>query len=234
MAKLPILMYHKLSRSESVGLTIAVDRLEAQFQFLAKQGYTTYHLSELSQLQKLPKQKNIVITFDDGYVSQLEFAIPLLEKYQIKATFFIPMGYLGAEDRWNELTAPIMDAATLAGLNPMHVELAYHSFAHQPYHQMTMADIERDTLQAFTVASEHALPMAPFVAYPYGKYPRKDPMKAEFFQHLETEQFIFGLRIGNRLNAFPFKNPYEVQRLDVKGDWSLKKFRRKIKFGKLG
>jgi peptidoglycan/xylan/chitin deacetylase (PgdA/CDA1 family) len=232
VAKLPILMYHKVASHKSEGLTIAVDRLEAQFQFLSEAGYQSYHLSELANLAQLPKKKNIVITFDDGYVSQLELALPLLLKYNLKATFFIPLKYVGDRDRWNQETEPIMDPATLKGLPPTTVELAYHSFAHQMYHQISLEVIEEDTRQAFSVASENALRLAPFLAYPYGKYPRKEPEKAQFFQQLKKNQFVYGLRIGNRVNSFPFQNPYEVQRIDVKGQWSLKKFRRKIKFGK--
>ena len=233
MAKLPILMYHKVSATESMGLTIAAERLEAQFQFLSENNYRSYHFSELADLRKLPKKKNIVITFDDGYVSQLEFAIPLLQKYNLKATFFIPLKYVGGSDDWNENTAPIMDAETLRSLHPMTVELAYHSYEHKKYHHLSPKEVEVDTLNAFEAASESALPLGPYLAYPFGKFPRKDPEKAQFFQQLEKHQFKYGLRIGNRLNNFPFPDPFEVQRIDVKGQWKLKKFKRKIKYGNL-
>ncbi len=226
-------MYHKISATESKGLTIASEDLEEQFRFLADKGYHTYHFSELSQFQRLPKKKNIVITFDDGYVSQLEFAVPLLKKYSLKATFFIPLKYMGAADQWNENTAPIMDAETLKALDPRVIELAYHSYAHQKYNELSPAQIEADTQKAFATASAHALPLGPYLAYPFGKYPRKNPKKSQFFQQLENHQFTYALRIGNRLNAFPFRDPFEIQRIDVKGEWDLKKFRRKIKFGKL-
>jgi len=226
-------MYHKVSAEESKGLTIASERLEAQFRFLAENNYRSYHLSELVNLEKLPQKKNIVITFDDGYVSQLEFAVPLLQKYNLKATFFIPLKYVGGMDDWNDITAPIMDADTLHSLNPLTVELAYHSYAHRKYNQLSPDEREADTLKAFNVASKNALPFAPYLAYPYGKFPRKDPEKVDFFQQLENHKFVYGLRIGNRLNTFPFPNPFEIQRIDVKGQWKLKKFRKKLKYGNL-
>ena len=40
-------------------------------------------------------------------------------------------------------------------------------------------------------------------------------------------------RIGNRVNKFPFKNKYEIQRIDIKGQDSLLKFKLKLRFGKL-
>ncbi len=123
MAKLPILMYHKVSSTESKGLTISAEKLEEQFQYLADKDFQTHHFSSLSILKKLPKKKkNIALTFDDGYVSQLEYVVPLLQKYNLKATFFIPLKYIGKEEEWNEERAPIMDFDALRSLNPTIVE----------------------------------------------------------------------------------------------------------------
>lgn len=233
MSKLPILMYHQVDRNENVGLIISVEKLEAQFQFLAENGYSSYHLSELLQLRKLPAKKNIVITFDDGYVNQLDYAYPLLQKYKLKATFFIPLKYIGGEDGWNSPTSPIMDIEALKSFDPTVVELAFHSYEHKRYSELSKDQIEADTQKALDVVSENALPFGPYLAYPYGKFPRKDPEKSLFFQQLQERDFQYGLRIGNRLNTFPFKNPFVIQRIDIKGEYSLSKFRRKIKYGKL-
>ena len=50
---------------------------------------------------------------------------------------------------------------------------------------------------------------------------------------LKKHNLDYGFRIGNRLNIFPFKDDYEIQRLDIKGEDSIFKFKLKIKFGKL-
>lgn len=226
-------MYHKVSASQSEGLTISVVKLEAQFQYLSENGYRSYHLSELMNLVKLPSKKSVVITFDDGYESQQEYVIPLLEKYGLKATFFIPLKYIGKTDAWNTPSFPLMNVAQLKSINPMVVELGYHSFAHQKYNELSLSEIEDDTQLAFETASENTLPLTATLAYPYGKFPRKNPEKELFFNHLQAKQFVYGLRIGNRVNRFPFKNPYEINRIDVKGEYSLGKFKRKLKFGKL-
>lgn len=226
-------MYHKVSASESKGLTISISKLEAQFQYLSENGYTSYHLSELMELQQLPSKKSVVITFDDGYVSQMEYAIPLLEKYGFKATFFIPLKYIGESDSWNEVSFPLMNLEQLQSLNPNTVELGYHSYAHQKYNELSLSEIEKDTQLAFEIVSKNKLPFTATLAYPYGKFPRKNPEKQHFFNHLKEKQFAFGLRIGNKVNSFPFKNPYEINRIDVKGEFSLSKFQRKLKFGRL-
>ena len=233
MAKLPILMYHNVTSAEGEGLTIGLKKLEEQFSYLSKGNYKCHHFKDLLKLKKLSSKRNIVITFDDGYVSQLELVVPLLKKYKLKATFFVPLYYLGKTDEWNTKSLPIMTAEQLRSLDPSVVELGFHSFYHRKYHELSEEEIEEDTLQCFKIVSEESLPFSPVLAYPYGKYPRDISGKKQFIELLKKHIFQYGLRIGNRVNHFPFKKPFEIQRIDIKGEFSLKKFKRKIRFGKL-
>ncbi len=228
-------MYHDISLTKSEGLTISIAKLEQQFKWLVKNNYKTYHLSELEQLKTFLNKKNIVLTFDDGFVSQLELALQLLEKYNLKATFFIPLAYLGKKDEWNaaEIQQPIMTLEQLKSLNPNLIELAYHSFYHRKYDELSAVEISEDSKKCFNFVKENKLIFFPAVAYPYGKYPRETEAKPTFFNQLKNENFKYGLRIGNRLNSFPFKNPFEIQRIDVKGEFTLSKFKSRIKWGKL-
>tara|TARA_B110000238_G_C15939356_1_gene358259 strand:+ start:35 stop:739 length:705 start_codon:yes stop_codon:yes gene_type:complete len=233
MSKIPILMYHDVSLHRSEGLTIGISDLEAQLQYLDKQNYTSYHCKELMHLTKLDSKNNIVITFDDGFISQLELAVPLLKKYNFKATFFIPLKYLGQNDKWHTNSKNIMTAEMLNTLDPDVIELAYHSYAHDKYHELTKIEIEADISKSFDVVFSNKLQMTNSLAYPYGKYPKGKTKKKIFIEQLLTHQFQYGFRIGNRINKFPFKNPFEIQRIDVKGEFSLNKFKRHLKWGKL-
>lgn len=232
MAKLPILMYHNVTAEKGEGLTISVEKLEKQFKHLAENGYKTYHFRELDKLKTLPKGKNIVITFDDGYVSQMELALPLLKKYKLKATFFVPLDFLGKTDTWNTSSLKIMTAEQLKNLEPKIVELGFHSFYHKKYTSLSNAEIEADTRRCLEFVSENELNFSPVLAYPYGKFP-KEKKRNEIFKKILSQNGIeYGLRIGNRTNTFPFKKPFEIQRIDVKGEFSMLKFRQKIRFGK--
>ncbi|MEH6764562.1 MAG: polysaccharide deacetylase family protein [Aequorivita antarctica] len=233
MAKLPILMYHHITVEEGKGLTISVEKLEKQLKHLAENGYKTFHLKELLQIKDLPKGKNIVITFDDGYVSQMELAIHLLKKYKLKATFFVPLDFLGQTDSWNTSSLEIMTAEQLKSLDPKIVELGFHSFYHKKYTELSNAEIEADTRRCLEFVSENNLNFSPILAYPYGKFPKEKTPNEIFKKILSANGIQYGLRIGNRINNFPFKKLYEIERIDVKGEFSLLKFRQKIRFGKL-
>ena len=236
MARLPILMYHGVCQNmnDSKGLTIGVDVLEAHFAYLEKNGYQTFHFSELQHFHNnaLPK-KSVIITFDDVYVNQLVFAYPLLQKYRLKATFFIPFKYVDGFDYWNKNLNKIMSVEQLKSLDESIVELGLHSFNHGDYSDMSIEEIESDFEQCKSFVQTHKLPVNNVLAYPFGKYPRKNPEQNDFFKCLHRNRMAFGLRIGNRVNRFPFKNNYEVQRIDIKGEDSLGKFKLKLKLGKL-
>lgn len=88
---IPILMYHHVSETTGEGDTIRVDRFEEHMAALWEAGYTAVTFDDLrtyvEQGRELP-EKPVVITFDDGYESNLSLAAPILKKYGMKATVF--------------------------------------------------------------------------------------------------------------------------------------------------
>ncbi|MCX7549981.1 polysaccharide deacetylase family protein [Xanthomarina sp. F2636L] len=237
MPKLPILMYHSVSSNleESKDLTIAVSKLEEQFAYLKENGYQSLHFKDIQTIKGasgFPK-KAVIITFDDVYVNQLELAYPLLNKYKFKACFYVPFKYVNGTDSWNTDDENIMSVAQLKSLDPEVIELGMHSFSHKKYHEMSVEEIQSDFDLCKEFIVENKLEVHNTLAYPYGKYPRKGVEKEQFFDLLQKNQIAYGLRIGNRVNRFPLKNNYEIQRLDIKGEDSLATFKRKLKFGKM-
>lgn len=92
--KVPVLMYHHLSEkaSEWNSLTVSPKKFKEDMQMLKKEGYTAVHLSQLVDFvyngTPLP-EKPIVITFDDGYASNYQYAYPILKELDMKATIFM-------------------------------------------------------------------------------------------------------------------------------------------------
>ena len=43
----------------------------------------------------------------------------------------------------------------------------------------------------------------------------------------------FAVRIGNRINRFPFKDPYELNRIDIRGTDNFFAFKTKIRKGRM-
>ena len=232
---LPIMMYHSIVTdcNQSVDLSISLKKLEQQLEYLVDQKFTTFHFSELEHLKKTPF-KSVVLVFDDVTECHLTHAYPLLKKYNLKATFAIPFKYIGQTDSWNDGTKKIMCLEQIKSLDPAIVELAQHSYEHRPYSSLTKLEIDEDFANANIVITTEQLQVAPVLAYPYGNFPKKGLSNQEFKKSLEEHNIKFGLRIGNRPNLFPFKDNYEIKRIDVKGQDSLLAFKIKLRIGKIG
>lgn len=96
--KIPILMYHHLLKNEenrqflNNPSVLAVERFEEQMKVLHDNGYKTITLSQLEGFInghiKLPK-KSVMITFDDGYLSNYRYAYPILKQYGYTAAIFM-------------------------------------------------------------------------------------------------------------------------------------------------
>lgn len=234
MSRLPILMYHNITPNDekSLDLTLSTQKFEAQLQYLKEQKFTSFFVSELYK-KEIISNKSVVITFDDVTQNQLLYALPLLKKYAMKATFFIPFSYIGKEDLWNDGSEKIMTIEQLKSLDKEVVELGHHSFFHKKYSSLSNEEIQDDFDKSFNLISENNLKVYPALAYPYGNYPKKGNHKANFFQLLEKNNIKMAFRIGNRVNRFPFKNKFEIQRIDIKGQDSLFTFKWKLRLGKL-
>ena len=87
----PILMWHNLAEESSGDMTISVSAFRAQIEALYDAGFETVSLQQLYDYvhygTELP-EKPIVLTFDDGYFSNYEYAFPILQEYGMQATIF--------------------------------------------------------------------------------------------------------------------------------------------------
>ncbi len=87
----PVLMWHNLAEESSGDMTISVDTFRAQIEALHEAGFKTVSLQQLYDYVRfgteLP-EKPIVLTFDDGYFSNYEYAYPILREYGMQATIF--------------------------------------------------------------------------------------------------------------------------------------------------
>jgi peptidoglycan/xylan/chitin deacetylase (PgdA/CDA1 family) len=234
MLKLPILMYHNVTPNDdkSIGLTISTKKFEAELKYIVDNGYTSYFVSEICNKTEI-SQKSLIITFDDVTENQLLYALPLLKKYTVKATFFIPFSYVGKSDLWNDGSEKIMTIEQLKSLDPDFIELGHHSYFHRKYDTLTSEEIQDDFDKSFEFIAKNDLKVYPVLAYPYGNFPKKGNKKTEFIQLLKKNNIKMAFRIGNRVNKFPFKNKFEIQRIDMKGQDSLFTFKWKLRLGKL-
>ena len=133
---LPILMYHGILKDPARGgdYVISPQLLESDLAFLKSRGYTSMLPSELYEAvtkgEALPP-KPVMITFDDGFLNNLTYGLPLLEKYDMEATVAVVGSY---SERFSDTPDPNPAYAHLSWdditelTQSGRVEIANHSY----------------------------------------------------------------------------------------------------------
>lgn len=90
------------------------------------------------------------ITFDDGFVSVIENALPELELRNIPATFFVPTGLLGGPPAWVKANSParhqrVLSAEQLASLKDHRLlAIGSHSISHPNFQELDPAQARHE------------------------------------------------------------------------------------------
>jgi peptidoglycan/xylan/chitin deacetylase (PgdA/CDA1 family) len=121
-----------------------------------------------------PRQGNwAAITFDDGYASVHEYALPALREAAATATVFVVAGSVDGWNEWDQaegdVPEPILSQAQIAELRAAGVEIGSHGMTHA--HLTRLPDARAWTEIADSKSSLEDMMQAPvdFFAYPYGE-----------------------------------------------------------------
>ena len=129
---MPILMYHDLTQdpNKTSSMTITDERFRLDMEFLASFGYTPLLPSEVEEIgegkRSLPARP-VMITFDDGYLSNYTIAAPILQQTGMKATVALIASHIKDADdtdssrhslNWNEVKS-MYDSGSSSAPIPM-------------------------------------------------------------------------------------------------------------------
>jgi peptidoglycan/xylan/chitin deacetylase (PgdA/CDA1 family) len=129
-----ILMYHAVADVSHDPNLLAVSprRFAAQLAWLARRGLRGVAVGPLVAALRADRARGLVgITFDDGYVSVLENAVPELVRRGFTATVFVISDRLGGRNDWDSGTPwPLLSGAQLGELAAAGMEIGSHSATH--------------------------------------------------------------------------------------------------------
>jgi peptidoglycan/xylan/chitin deacetylase (PgdA/CDA1 family) len=167
------------------------------------------------------------VTFDDGFVSVLENALPELELRHIPATFFVPTGSLGGPPAWVNAASParhqrVLSAEQLAGLKDHRLlAIGSHSISHPNFLKLSPAQAQRELEQSKAQLEAILGHQVRLFSFPHGAYDSQtiDLARAAGYDRVFTI---------NPCNAFTGPDNFVIGRVLVDpGDWPLE-FRLKV------
>jgi peptidoglycan/xylan/chitin deacetylase (PgdA/CDA1 family) len=139
----PILSYHRVvpvvPPDDVTGNCLSMGIFERQLRWLVQRGYCCIPLEKLnpgsasSTSQGLPSRA-VVITFDDGYADNYEYALPLLQKYGFTATIFLVTGSIGGTNAFdtgaNDTSVPMLSLSQIEEMQQAGITFGSHSVTH--------------------------------------------------------------------------------------------------------
>lgn len=174
--RVPVLLYHDISKFLQDDYTLSPAQFAAQMEWLYSEGYQTLFLDELRSVPEGTLEKKIILTFDGGYASFIDYVLPLLEIYQFKGTLnligqkvgtFIHLGGNRPLLSWDECRYLLR-----SGL----VDLGCHTYGlHHSRGVLSVSDSElQSDLQQFQeVAMRETGRSFKVLAWPYGLFREK-------------------------------------------------------------
>lgn len=167
------------------------------------------------------------VTFDDGFISVLENALPELEQRKIPATFFVPTGCFGGPPAWVKPDAParqqrVLTVEQLVALRAHPIlEVASHSISHPNFLKLDPGQARRELAESKARLESILGHKVPLFSFPHGKC---DAQTIALARSVGYER-VFTI---NPCNAFTGPDNFVTGRVLVDpADWPLE-FRLKI------
>lgn len=201
-AGVPILAYHRVNDDNEL-YSIKPAEFEKHMKYLADSGYTALSLSEMFEAfagkRDMPR-KPVVITFDDGYADNYLTALPIMEKYGMKATVFIIPGQVGQPEylTWEQAKA----------LQKRGTEIGSHTLSHAALSEITGAEQVRELAESKAILERNLATPIVYLAYPYGKF---SPGLFEILREAGYQAACTGVTGLN----FQGTNPYALKRINI-------------------
>ncbi len=210
----PILAYHSVLDNPSNDTDISIRKFTKQMEYIAKNKYDTLSLDEFFSWKnnKRKIKKSVVLTFDDGTSSFYNTVVPILKKYNLKATVFIIEGMI---DKDGYMTKEELDKLKLE----KNINVMYHG---TNLHNMDLA--YSNDYEIYNKDLKLGKDKYSYYAYPFG---------------ITNDNYKKALKNNNYKLAFLYQKskwavkndqPYEIPRVPIYNSTNFIKFIIKITF----
>jgi peptidoglycan/xylan/chitin deacetylase (PgdA/CDA1 family) len=167
-----ILMYHAVAdvTEDPNLLCVTPGRFAEQMAWLERHGLRGVSVGTLTGAMRAGTSRGLVgITFDDGYTSVLESALPELARRGFTASVYVISGRMGGTNEWDAGPSwPLLSAGQVRDLAAAGLEIGSHGATHIRLAGLTAAELAAEVGGSRAALTGIAgTPIRGF-AYPYG------------------------------------------------------------------
>jgi peptidoglycan/xylan/chitin deacetylase (PgdA/CDA1 family) len=221
-----ILAYHRVSRDRDF-LSVPPDDFRRHLELVLEHGFTPLPLQRAVELLARGgalEDRAVCVTFDDGYLDNVEAALPHLDELGIPATIFLPTDVISgaATYHWYETPPPALtwDDARAAAAGGV-VAFEAHGTTHR-----SLPTLSDDELRAELVDSKETIerelggPVRVF-CYPAGRHGDREARMAQAVGYAAAVTTQPGVNV-------PGTDPFRLRRTTIAWSDSVRTFERKL------
>jgi len=194
-------------------------------QYLREEAWQVIDLMRFVQGLETPDslpERAAVITFDDGFKSVLEVALPCLIHYGYPAVHFVPTDFIGGRnwfDGGGEPEEAICDWEDLRELERGGVSVQPHGASHRAFSELKPAEQKAELRRSKSVLEDGLGKPSLVFSFPYGD----DGVNASITATaLSKAGYKAACLYGGGPNRVPVANPYCLTRLAMGPDTDLR------------
>jgi len=237
-----ILMYHMISEHKKGakfnGLRVSPLEFEKQIKFLYDNNWTFLTMSELILNKDNLTDKSIAITFDDGYEDNYINALPILKKYNAKATIYLVVDRHDRE--WSskrkkknsngelKREKKLSDNQVLELIDSGIIEIGSHTMTHDNLSTLSKKEKEKEIINSKLNIEKNFNIKCNSFCYPFGIYDDED------INIVKKTNYLNATTTKKGIDDIKNTNLFELKRITISGKDNIFAFKIKLKRGLRG
>lgn len=237
-----ILMYHMVSphkkNAQFNGLRVSPQVFEAQLDYLHKNGWKSFTMAEIIEHQISLPEKSFVLTFDDGYLDNYTTVLPLLQKYNFKATLYLVLNRHHNEwsihRKQNHRTGELKNEPKLEDFHIKKMlesgcfEIGAHTLNHPNFIKLTSEETQHEIKESKRKIEALFSTKCVSFSYPFGLYKQED------WKIVQEAGFTSATTTQKGISKLESCNLFLLNRITISGKDNLLAFRLKLRRGMRG
>jgi peptidoglycan/xylan/chitin deacetylase (PgdA/CDA1 family) len=216
-----ILMYHYVDNNISDPMCVSEDNFCKQLKYLIEEGYTFLSLNDVKEIIFSNKQykKGVLITFDDGYKNTFDTVLPILNKYNARATVSICGSYIKEETCVKPTIHLSQEYGNVDDINrwiDAGNDVAAHSYSHKKLSHLSEEDIRAEVEIDNRVLKENINSDFECFFYPFGSVNNQ-------VESIVAENYKYAFVTTEGYNP-SYNARYRMGRIYVRPEWDISDF----------
>lgn len=225
---LRILTFHNIGDDNSIH-TLKQQQFADFLSVVVDSGYHTIRANDIVKLwpQILKKERNVLLTFDDGYASHRDIVSSLLSHLNMTATFFVLSSFVDKQRTCAEFSGHLntfMSTKDIREMNGAGFEIGSHTHTHPLCGLITDNEFRQEISVSKKILEDAAETSITSFSYPYGR--QRAYTTFDCIALAETGYTAAFTQSGKKIT--PKTNLFSLPRINIDRFDTLQTFQRKL------